>query len=317
LSLPETLSLLASKLGRLIPYHSVAVWIRRGETLIPEFVTGDEHRFFAGLQIPMGQGLSGWVAENRMPIQNGNPGVESGYLKEAAPACGLKSAIAVPLEGLNGVVGTLAFYHADRDAFTRDHLRILQGVSGKIGLAVENSLRFQHAESSSTTDELTGLMNARALYVELDGELSRSRRTNLPVGVVTLDLNNFSSVNERFGRIEGDRVLRSVGQALKGLCRDYDVVARPGGDEFILVLPGAHPGELQNKLEKLRSTVAQATLDTLSSEFLTASMGTAFFPTDGEDAAQLLSEAERRMYADKSSRRAPVELQHEAELVAA
>ena len=301
LRLDETLSVLATKLARLVPHHGIAVWIRRGDNLEPEFVAGDDHRMFSSLKIPMGQGLSGWVAENRMPILNGNPAVESGYLKEPERCSGLRSAIAVPLEGLEDIVGVLTLYRGERDAFTRDHLRILQGISSKIGFSVENALRFKHASDSSTSDELTGLMNAQALFVRLDAELSRSRRTNLPVAVVTLDLNNFKSVNDRFGQLEGDRLLQAVAQGLKSLCRDYDLVARPGGDEFIMVLPGAHPGELDHKIERLRGIVGQATLDVLCGESLTTSLGSAYFPRDGEDAAQLLSEAERRMHVEKGT----------------
>jgi len=71
----------------------------------------------------------------------------------------LRSTLAVPLEGLNGVVGVLAMYRTDRDAFSPDHLRILLAVSSKIALSVENALKYQQAEDSATTDYLTGLPN--------------------------------------------------------------------------------------------------------------------------------------------------------------
>ena len=82
LSLDETLSVLALRLKRLVPYDCIAVYIRRGNKLIPEFVNGENFRLFSGLEIPVGEGLSGWVAENRKPIVNGNPSVEPGYLND-------------------------------------------------------------------------------------------------------------------------------------------------------------------------------------------------------------------------------------------
>jgi putative nucleotidyltransferase with HDIG domain len=82
LSLDETLSLLALRLRRIIPHHGLAIWIQRDGVLIPEYVAGDDFRIFSSLQIPVGQGLSGWVAENRKAILNGNPAVESGYLSD-------------------------------------------------------------------------------------------------------------------------------------------------------------------------------------------------------------------------------------------
>ena len=79
--------------------------------LIPEHVSGDNFRLFSSLRIPLGQGLSGWVAQNRKPIINGNPSVEPGYLNDPTKFSTLRSALAIPLEGLSGVVGVLALYH--------------------------------------------------------------------------------------------------------------------------------------------------------------------------------------------------------------
>jgi len=100
LSLDETLSVLAVRLRKIIPHHSMAIWVRREDTLIADYVSGDDFRLFSALEIPVGQGLSGWVAENRKPILNGNPSVEPGYLNDPAKFSTLRSAVAVPLEGV-------------------------------------------------------------------------------------------------------------------------------------------------------------------------------------------------------------------------
>src|SRR5437764_10362863 len=105
LSLSETLSVLSVRLRRLVPYDSFATYILNGDQLVPEYVNGDNFRLFASLRIPLGQGLSGWVAQNRKSIVNGNPSVEPGYLSDPARFSTLRSAISVPLEGLAGVVG--------------------------------------------------------------------------------------------------------------------------------------------------------------------------------------------------------------------
>ena len=299
LSLNETLSVLGVKLRGIVPHHSMAIWIRREGVLIPEYVGGDDFRLFSALEIPVGQGLSGWVAENRKPILNGNPSVESGYLNDPSRFSKLRAALAVPLEGSNGIVGVLALYHADRDAFTKDHLRILQAVSSKIAFSIENALRFHQVESSATTDYLTGLPNARSLFLQLDSELSRSRRSDQPIAVLVLDLDNFKQINDRAGHLEGNRVLRAVANALKSTCREYDVVARMGGDEFVVILPGPRPGEIDSKLQQLRGLVAQACRELYVGDALTVSIGAAYYPQDGDDAEQLLSEADRRMYSEK------------------
>src|SRR5579872_1684557 len=139
LSLGETLSVFSVKIKPMVPYDAISIYIRHGDELVPEYVSGDNYRLFAALRIPVGDGLCGWVAQNRKPIINGNPAVEPGYVNDPAKFTTLRSALAVPLQGVGGVIGVLAVYRAERDAFTSDHLRILLAVSGKMALAIENA----------------------------------------------------------------------------------------------------------------------------------------------------------------------------------
>src|SRR6266581_2172779 len=299
LSLGETLSVFSVKLKRLIPYDAIAIYVKRGVELIPEYVNGDNFRLFSSLRIPLGQGLSGWVAQNRKPIVNGNPSVEPGYLNDPTKFSTLRSALAVPLEGLAGVVGVIALYHAEHDAFTSDHLRILLAVSSKMALAVENALKYQQAESSAVTDYLTGLPNARSLFLQLDRELARCKRDNSSLIVMVSDMDGFKQINDRFGHLEGNRVLRLFAQALKDTCREYDYVARMGGDEFVIVAPGLTAETAIKKAESLRELARQAGAEVCGEDILSLSVGQAVYPADGKDAEALLAEADRRMYIEK------------------
>jgi diguanylate cyclase (GGDEF)-like protein/putative nucleotidyltransferase with HDIG domain len=299
LSLGETLSVFSVKLKRLVPYDSIAIYVRRGDELIPEHVSGDNFRLFQSLRIPVGQGLSGWVAQNRKPIINGNPSVEPGYLNDPTRFSTLRSALALPLEGLEGVVGVLALYNAEADAFTSDHLRILLAVTSKMALAIENALKYQQAESSATTDYLTGLPNARSLFLQLDRELARCKRDNRSVTVMVCDLDGFKQVNDRFGHLEGNRVLRLFAKALKDSCREYDSVARMGGDEFVVIAPGLAADAAVKKAEQLREIARQVGIEVCQEDILSLSVGRSLYPENGIDAEELLAEADRRMYLEK------------------
>jgi diguanylate cyclase (GGDEF)-like protein/putative nucleotidyltransferase with HDIG domain len=303
LSLDETLSVLAVRLRKIIPHHALAIWIQRDGVLYPEYVTGEDYRLFSSLEIPVGQGLSGWVAHTRKPIVNGNPTVESSYLNDPNKNSVLRSAVAVPLEGMNGVVGVLSLYHVDRDAFTKDHLRILLGISAKIGMSIENALRFRQVESSATTDFLTNLPNARSLFLTLDAEISRAKRSNQALAVLVVDLDGFKQINDRFGHLDGNKVLKAVAGGLKNACREYDSVARMGGDEFVVLLPGVRPLDAENKARDFQDIVVHACFNLFSEKLLTASVGLANYPGDGSDAEQLLAEADRRMYKQKRDRK--------------
>src|ERR1700691_3495584 len=112
LSLSETLSVLSMRLRKLIPYDSIAIFVNRNGWLLPELVSGENFRALSSLKIRMCEGLCGWIAENCNPIINGNPHVEAGYPSENGKHAVLSSALAVPLQGLNGVVGVLAMSHS-------------------------------------------------------------------------------------------------------------------------------------------------------------------------------------------------------------
>jgi len=305
LSLGETLSVFAVKLRRAMPYDAIAIYVRHGDELVPEYVNGDNFRLFASLRIPMGQGLSGWVAQNLKPILNGNPSVEPGYLNDASKYSTLNSALAVPLEGLQGVVGVVALYHAEKDFFTSDHLRILLAVSSKMALAIENAMKYEQAESSAVTDYLTGLPNARSLFLQLDRELARCKRDSKTLTVMVADLDGFKQINDRFGHLEGNRVLRLFAHSLKETSREYDYVARMGGDEFVVIAPGLTSEAAARKAEQMRDLAKQAGKDVCNEDILSLSVGKSVFPEDGMDAEKILSEADKRMYLQKQSQASP------------
>ncbi len=307
LSLQETLSVLATRLKRLVPFDSLAIYFLRDGKLVPEYVTGENFRLFASLEIPYGQGLSGWVAERRQPILNGNPSVEPGYLNDPTKFSTLRSALAVPLEGAQGVVGVLSLYHSDKDAFSRDHLRILNGISAKLSNSIENALKFHVAETTATTDFLTGLPNARSLFPRLEEELNRCRRTASPLELVVCDLNGFKQVNDRFGHMEGNRVLREVAARLRENCREYDYIARMGGDEFVIVMPGAEVANVQMRAAQLSQLAADAGRMITGENILSCAVGFARYPEDGSDSEQLLSIADQRMYRHKYASRETAE----------
>jgi diguanylate cyclase (GGDEF)-like protein/putative nucleotidyltransferase with HDIG domain len=299
LSLGETLSVLSVRLRKLVPYDSMAVFLLRDGRLIPELVSGDNFRLLSSLNINLGDGICGWVAENRKPIVNGDPSLEAGYVTDPEKFITQRSVLAVPLEGLSGVVGVLALYRSEQDAFAVDHLRILLAISSKIGLSMENALKYQQAEDSATTDYLTGLPNARSLFVHLSRELARCRRTGTCLAVMVCDLDNFKQINDLYGHLEGDNLLKDFAARLNEMCRGYDYVARMGGDEFVVVAPGLKQDDSPEKAARLNELAIAAGNKIAGRNLVALSVGTAFCPQDGFDVERLLAEADRRMYSMK------------------
>src|SRR5262249_14889748 len=240
-----------------------------------------------------------------------DPAVETGLVagENAAP---LKSAISVPLEGLQGVVGVLTLYHSQPDTYTQDHLRILGAISSKVALAVENALAYREAENSATTDYLTELPNARSLFLHLDRELARCKRHPEPLTVMVCDLDGFKRINDCFGHIEGNRLLRQFSKALQASCRQYDYIARMGGDEFVIVAPGLSAAAAEARGACLNELARSAGREISGDDGLSLSVGYAIYPADGADAEKLLAEADRRMYLQKQEHRNLQTLPNEA-----
>lgn len=300
LSIEETLMVFTSRLRPLIPHNGSAVYILRDEKMIPVHTAGVDQGLFASLQIPLGEGLAGWVAANAKPMMNGNPSVEPGYLNDPTKFSVLRSALAVPLSGPDGVIGVLTLYHKDSDAFSQDHLRILLAVAPKVALSVQNAMRFHQASESATIDYLTELPNARSLFVELERCIQAAREEEHEVSLVVCDLDGFKQVNDRYGHLRGNHVLQRVASALRETCRSSDYVARMGGDEFVVIMPNVSGGTIEQRLTELREAVSFECEDV----HISMSAGVACFPNDGENAEQLLAEADLRMYQDKKARKA-------------
>ena len=299
LSLEATISILASGLSRLVPYGGIALYLRDGNVVKCRYAAGEDAKLFSSLAIPVGHGISGWVVENNKPMLNGNPAVEPGYLNDPTKFSGMRSALAVPLDGVAGVIGALTLYDHAKDAFTRDHLRVVMAISFKLGVTIENSLKYREAEDGAVQDFLTELPNARALFVRLQHEVHECREKNIPLTVLVGDLNGFKAVNDRFGHLVGNHLLQAVAAALKQQCRAQDYVARMGGDEFAVILRGVGKPDVEPMADRFRGAAVEAGISLAGFEAVSLSLGSATLGLDGDEPEELLSAADRRMYAEK------------------
>ncbi len=303
LSPSETTSVMSARLRRLIPFTSLALYLKDGDFLTSEFLDGETARHLSTSPIPLGEGLSGWVGQSGKPILNGNPKVEPNFQTGSDTSASPNSALALPLFNLSrDVFGVLTLYSNSADGFSRDHLRILQAIESKFSLSLANALRFSHSEKQNSVDSTTQLPNPSQFFFHLDAELNRSGRSGETLGIIVCDLNAFKAVNDQIGHHTGDLLLRSIAQRFRDSCRAYDTVARMGGDEFVFLLPGLSPDVVPGRLEKIQNAVSQACRDLdihASGINVSVSAGAAFFPADGTTAEDLLGTADRRMYLSK------------------
>lgn len=307
LNLAATIQAVGARVAALVPHDAIAVYLLQAagqdNRLVCEFADGEDSQTFSSLAIPLGQGLAGWVAENNKAIVNGNPSVEVGYLNDANRYSTLRSALALPLEGNGGVIGVLALYARRAGAFTKDHLRVLQIVGPRLTLAIENIRRYESAESGAGTDYLTGLPNARGLFSHLENILAQTPPTG-SASVIVADLDGFKAVNDRFGHIEGNRILQVAAETFRQKLRSRDYVSRMGGDEFVFVLPATPLEEAVRISQRLREHLEEAACRLLGERLVSMSIGVSCYPASGTTPELVLAEADRLMYIDKAERKA-------------
>jgi diguanylate cyclase (GGDEF)-like protein/PAS domain S-box-containing protein len=205
--------------------------------------------------------------------------------------------------------GRIVWIH-DRSAMVRDRdgaPLLVQGVMSDITTAKEAALHMEHL---AYHDVLTGLPNRAMFQDHLDLALARARRQDLGVAVLFLDLDDFKPVNDTHGHEVGDEVLQQAARRLRGALRDTDLIARQGGDEFLVLLadlPLDGGGSTVAKIvEEASRRIGGALAEPITTRSLTlsvrASIGSATFPVDTGDARTLLRLADRDMYARKRRR---------------
>lgn len=308
LSLSDTLAALSLHLGELVECSACVVYLRDGDFLRACGAYGVNAAYFQGSAARMGTYLTGRVASR------GEPALAS-YMEAdlmLAPAeeawITLRSTLVVPLRVDNRIIGTLNLYHTEPDAFTQDDLRVAALVGELVARGIENARIFEKTRESAFTDPLTGLRNARYLRHYLDQELNRARKNGHSLAVLGVDLDRFKSVNDTFGHERGDEVLRDLGALFEQQLRNYDVVARYAGDEFVIVLPETHRQDARLVAQKIEGAVSRYAEGVRQSEAgfpaLGVSIGIAVFPEDGDTARDLLAAADQQMYRSKRARRA-------------
>jgi len=307
LGVSDTMTLIASKLSKLVPYSCCALFLHEEEedVLRCRFATGIDAEIVQGATIKGSYGLAGWVARNRRSLVSAQ--LSTGL--EAAGVLGLptrlQSALICPLVFHDRLIGTLAVYHTEPDRYSDDHRRLLDHVSDQAAGVIANSITYEQTKEDSLSDPLTGLPNTRFMFMHLSHELSRAERLGAEVALLVMDLDDFKDLNDTYGHHTGDRGLRQVAAVLRSAIRPYDTCVRYAGDEFVIVLSGCDAEQAETKRLELQQAVEELYFEARPGKpvRLGVSAGAAVFPHDGRTYEDLLTVADNRMYHDKSRRK--------------
>ena len=246
-----------------------------------------------GRRIEIGEGIVGQVGRSgQMAMVR-----EANALTPKMVLAGSVASIALPVIYAEQLLGVLYVESPKPCDFPEQEILLLRTLADLFAGALHNALTFQKAQEQAITDGLTGVKTHRFLMEALSAEWKRSTRANRPFALVLMDLDRFKFVNDFYGHLEGDVILRRVGHILEQNCRRSDVVARYGGDEFVILMPETSMEQARQLANKLRTWVASDPL--LRDKNITASFGIAGFPIHGSTPQELLQVADSSMYLSK------------------
>jgi diguanylate cyclase (GGDEF)-like protein/putative nucleotidyltransferase with HDIG domain len=306
LNVEHTLEILVDKVGHVVPFDTCMVYFydeAKGYATA-RHVVGKNAQKLAARSIALGEGVTGFALANRRPVNQLHPSLD---FIDINPEAGIKyrSMASLPLFKDDLLLGALSVYSSELEQYTDDHMRLLETVTRLASDALGNAMQHAEAESNALTDPLTGLPNARYLALRFEEEAARARRTDRSFQVVMMDLDEFKNVNDTHGHKTGDKMLREVGHIIQGQLREYDFLARYGGDEFVAIVQevvGAQVEELCTRIEGAVSKFSLAVGRNRSAR-VGISVGTATFGIDGNTLDQLVIAADHEMYRVKSGHR--------------
>src|SRR6202030_4138589 len=243
-----------------------------------------------GKRIPLGTGILGRVARTgeRALVQHALPGNLTGILPDS------RAILCIPITYGESLLGILNIESRSENAFLPQDVLILNTLADLLATALHNAFVFQKLQQQSITDGLTGIKTRRFFFEALSSELKRASRSGRPISVVLMDLDKFKGVNDTKGHLEGDLVLARVGRLLEQKCRQSNVVARYGGDEFIILMPETGVEQAQILAERLRLWISQDPM--LAEHHITGSFGVASFPVHGFSMEDIVRVADSGMY---------------------
>lgn len=263
----------------------------------------------AGMRIPFGKGITGWVHRSGKPEVIDDVEHDSRYI---AGSSLVRSELAVPLISEGRVIGVFNIESTQPNAFGARDIQLLSALAGYAIIAIQNARLYEQARQLAITDGLTELYNHRYLHEALERTLERTNRDDGQLAIVMLEIDNFKRYNDTYGHQRGDEVLRIVADLLRKGSRPGDFVARYGGDEFMVVLPYTSKDAAREIAERIRHTVEiySFLLGENIVTSVTLSVGVAASPDDGVTVDALIEAVDRAQYTAKRSGGNRVHLAH-------
>jgi len=306
LNFQETLGLFSKKIGEFVPFTTCSVFLldetKKYASAIR--VDGENSSRLAARRIWIGEGATGTALKTRESVRKGDPKLNPS-LFDAELSDEYSTMASVPLIANDELIGAVSIYSNEVADYGEEHLRLLETIARIAAEAIDKSQEHDEAKINALTDPMTGLPNARSLQLQFDKEVGRASRGDTSFQLLMLDLDGFKAVNDSFGHKVGDDLLREISRVIREQLRDYDFLARYGGDEFVALIPDTSLEDVADLCSRIEAGVSEFRLEVEESRFASVgvSIGSASYPASGETFDQVIIAADKAMYRRKTRRR--------------
>lgn len=312
----KIIELIMAKVQELIPSEAWSMLMvdEQRRELTFELALGEKGPDVAGFRVRLGEGIAGWVAESGQPVIVNDVRKDPRFTGQIDDQTQFRtrSILCAPLISRGRTLGVVEIINRRGGRFSRADLDLLLTLVEPCAIAIENAMLFQRAEQLTITDDLTKLFNSRYLNLYIGREIKRCKRHGIPLSIIFLDLDGFKGINDQHGHLAGSRTLTEVGAILALAVRESDVLARYGGDEFVVVLPETPVEGALVIGERIRRSIEEHAF--LREEgidaHISASLGIATYPDHALTPEGLIQKADQAMYRVKERNKNGIEVAH-------
>lgn len=249
-------------------------------------------------KLKVNEGIAGKVFAEKKSIIT-NLGQNDPRFSKGNIAGNVSSLICVPLVAKGEAIGVINIANKrNGKLFNKQDLEFIEALANQAAIAIDNAKLYELA----TKDGLTKLYIYRHFYTLLETETKRAKRYKHVLSLLMMDIDNFKSVNDTYGHLVGDRVLKEIASNIKNTVRNIDIPARYGGEEFTVILPETNSKDARIIAERLRKNISQIEIDVDETTKIcpTISIGIAEYPTCSENEQQLIDFADKALYKAKN-----------------
>jgi len=310
----KVISAIMDSIQKIIPCEAWSILLMDQDELVFQRARGVAAGKLEYARLKVGEGIAGWVALKREPVIANHvardPRFNSSF--DQASRFKTRSILCVPLVSRGILLGVVELINRQSAGyrFTRKDLKLLLLLLGPVAVSLHNALLFKETEKLAITDDLTKLYNTRYIHNCLGKMIDDRKNSRERFSIIFLDLDGFKSVNDSFGHLVGAKTLIEIGKIIFDTAGYGNIVARYGGDEFVVLLPQAGAIEARDIAERIRTDILthdfQAVLP--SHIRISASFGISVFPDHAETLTELIQKADNAMYAVKYSGKNAVQL---------